>query len=326
MDNEIYLGAIDTQTPEQKAKNYDFAEVCTASFPATWVEKPQENWNSYPIRDQDGSGTCVCQTYANELGIIFKQKYGIWKDFSSAYPYQARKYPSQSGCTSEDIYSIFPKIGNVYESYMPSQLMSDSQVMAVKKESYYDDLAKLYTISRIQLPLDFETVASTVQATGKGVMIWVKFSVPEWTDIPQILPQPITSGHSITVVDFVLKGGKKYLVIQDSWGLKYAMKGLRLISEEYFAARCFVASYLMNFTQQNNITVAERPHFAVNSVASAKDCLKWEGLFPGNLPSNDVADNIFRTALISYQKRFNIQPTLGNFGPLTNASLLANYK
>lgn len=325
METEIYNGAIDSQTEEQKAKNYKFSEVCTTSFPATWIEKPQEAWNSYKIRDQNGSGECVCMTYSTEMSIIFKQKYGVWMDFSSSYPYQARKMPTISGCTSEDVYSVFPKIGNVYESFMPSQEMTDAQAMAVKKEPYFDDLAKIYKIPRIQLPIDFETVASTVQATGKGVMIWVRFSIPEWTDIPQLMDLPITSGHSITVVDFILKGGKKYLVIQDSWGLKYAMKGLRLISEEYFNARCFLASYLMNFTLQNNDTVFEKPVFD-GSIISFQKCMKWLGFFPGNIPEIESYGNISRSACIKYQLARGITPALGNLGPITREKLAEEFK
>ncbi len=119
--------------------------------------------------------------------------------------------------------------------------------------------------------------------------------------------------------------GKKYLVVDDSWGLAKAIKGQRLISEEYFNARCFLASYLIDFKIQNNDAMPERPKHILNSVSTAKDCLKWEGLFPSNVPSNEVADNIFRTALIAYQKRYNIQPTLGNFGPLTNGQLSKSY-
>ena len=325
MKEESYIGAIDNQTQEQKDKNYKFSEICTAPFPVVWHEKPQSDWTHYEIRDQDGSGQCVCMTYSTELGIIFNQKYGKFIDFSSSYPYQARKYAYQSGCTSEDVYSVFPKIGNVYESFMPSQKMSDSEAMLVTKENYYGDLALTYKVARISLPIDFETVASTIQATGKGVMVWFKFNPSEWTDKPFVSDKPITSGHSVTAVDFTLVDGKKYLIIQDSWGLAYAMKGLRLISEEYFNARCFLASYLMSFNTQNNNIIPDRPHFKLNSVSSAKDCLKWEGLFPVNVPSNEVADNIFRTALIAYQKRYTIYPTLGNFGPLTNAHLLKIY-
>jgi len=318
-----YLGAIDNQTPTQKLKNYKFEEVCTSPAPVVWMEKAQPQWKTLTVRNQDGSGTCVTQTYATEMSMAFYLKYGVWVDFSAAFPYQARGNTSISGCNSTDVYDIFPKIGNVFEHFMPSQNMDDTGVMAVKKESYFDDLAKIWKPSRIELPKDFETVASTIQATGKGVMIWVKFHPEEWTATPTIGSKPTTSGHSITVIDYFLVGGKKYLLILDSWGKNFAYQGYRLISEEYFAQRCFLASYLMTFqVQDNNTTV--RPTFK-NTVHSAKECLKWEGLFPANVPSNDVSDSIFRACVKKFQIRFNITPTLGNFGPITKAKLTAIY-
>ncbi len=316
---EIYLGARDTQTPEQKVMNFSQTEFVSSPAPVVWVEKPKTSWRQFTIRNQNGSGMCVVMTYATEMGILALQKYNKWIDFSSTFPYQQRKYPLVSGCTSEDIYSIFPKLGDVFEKDMPSQFISDSAAMQVTRETYFPDLAKTFTCARIEIPINFETVASTVQQTNKGVMVWFHFSFPEWTDIPQVLPTPITSGHSVTVVDFTLYQGKKYLVIQDSWGLQFAMNGLRLISEEYFNARCFLSSYLMNF-QLIPATTPCRPHFN-GSIISAQQCFKWEGLFPLNVPEVENWGNITRTACVAFQKRYGIEPTLGNFGPVTKAKL-----
>jgi hypothetical protein len=318
-------GARDTQSKEQKARNYSFNEFVTAPFPVSWIEKKREDYRSFPIRDQDGSGQCVAMTLATEMGIIFKEKYGEWIDFSSSFPYQQRKYPEQSGCTSEDIYEIFPKIGNVFEVDMPSQNMTDKQAMEVKKKSYFNDLAKTWNIKRIALPIDFETVASTIQATGKGVMVWFRFHPSEWTNIPFVSNNIPNSGHSVTVVDFTLKNGKKYLVIQDSWGLKYADVGLRLISEEYFYERCYQACYLMSFRIQDNSIVPLKPVFD-GSIISAQKCFKFEGLFPANVNEVENWGNITRSACIAFQKRYNIYPQLGNFGNLTKAKLKELYE
>jgi hypothetical protein len=314
---ENYIGCRDTQTPEQKGKNYSFDEVCLAPVPVVWLEKTRDQYRSFPIRDQDGSGQCVCMTYATEMGIIFQQKYGVWMDFSSSFPYQARTNPEISGCNSVDIFDVFPKIGNLFEKDMPSQKMNDSQSMAVKKEVWFDDLAKVYKLKRIALPIDFETVASTIQATGKGVMVWFKFSPSEWTDTPTLTDKPITSGHSVTAVDFILKNGKKYLVIQDSWGLNYAVKGYRFISEEYFNARCFNAGYLLNFDFDTEVL---KPRFD-GTVVSLQDCLKYERLFPSNVNSAGVFGAVTKKALIDFQVKYNISPAYGNFGPITKKKL-----
>ena len=316
-----YQGAIDNQTEEQKAKNYKLAEVCATPAEVVWVEKPIGTY--YPVRNQDGSSTCVCQTYATELGILFKQKYGEFYDFSSSFPYQQRG-GEYGGCTSSDIYSIFPRIGNVYESFMPSQNMNESDVMKVEMKKWYKDLAKVYKVARIELPIDFETVASTIQATGKGVMIWFRFSHAEWTDIPQVLDQPTTSGHSVTTVDYLLKDGKKYLVIQDSWSVGYGIGGYRLISEEYFKARCFLTSYLKTFEILDPATV-EKPVYN-GTIISLQKCLKYEGLFPSNISETENYGPITKKAVIEFQLRYNIKPALGVFGPLTSAKILSIYK
>jgi hypothetical protein len=323
---ENYNGAIDNQSAEAKAKNYKLNEVCLAPAPVIWLEKTPDQWKKLPtIRNQDGSGSCVCQTYATELSILFEQKYGVWVDFSSTFPYQLRSQPMISGCNSTDVYSIFPKLGNVFERDMPSMLMNDAGMMAVKKEKYYDDYAKVWKTSRIELPLDFETVASTIQSTGKGVMIWVKFHPEEWTDKPTVGTKSPTSGHSITAIDYFLINGKKYILIIDSWGSNYAIQGYRLISEEYFNARCFLASYLKTFNIQDNDIIPERPKFD-GSIISFQKCMQWLGFFPGNITPIENFGAISRSACIKYQLARGITPALGNLGPITSARLAEEFK
>lgn len=326
MENEIYLGAIDNQDEVAKAKNYKLNEVVTVPTPVIWLEKTQEQWRKIPtVRSQDGSGQCVVMTYATELSILFEKKYGVWVDFSSSFPYQQRTQPMISGCNSTDVYSVFPKLGDVFEKDMPSQNMSDDQAMAVKKEKYFDDMAKLWKVMRIELPLDFETVASTIQSTGRAVMIWVHFHPQEWTDKPTVGTKPPTSGHSITAIDYFLQDGKKYLLILDSWGKNYAIDGYRLISEEYFNARCFLASYLKTFETQNNEALPERPKFD-GSIVSFQRCMKFLGYFPANVPEIENFGAISRSACVKYQLARGILPALGNFGPITRGALLNEFK
>lgn len=317
----MYNGVHDNQTEEQKAKNFKLEEVVASVTPVQWVEK--STWTEYPIRNQLTSSQCVCMTLATEMGIIFKQKYGEFIDFSSSFPYKQRG-GTYLGCSSSDVYSVFPKIGDVFESIMPSQNLTEGQVNDLKLKDYYKDLGKVFTVKRIELPVDFETVASTIQATGKGVMVWFRFSYPEWTDIPELKSEPATLGHSVTAVDCLLKNGKKYLVVQDSWGLAYAIHGYRLISEEYFKERCFLASYLKTFQILQVTPDTVKPVFD-GSIISAQKCFEYEGFFPTNVPKAEVWGNITRTACIAFQKKYNLLPTLGNFGPLTKSKLTQLY-
>ena len=80
----------------------------------------------------------------------------------------------------------------------------------------------------------------------------------------------------------------------------------------------------MNFQMQNNEAIPERPKFD-GSVVSAQKCFKWEGLFPANVPEIENWGPITRTACIAFQKRYGIEPDLGNFGPITQAKLKELY-
>jgi hypothetical protein len=224
--------------------------------------------------------------------------------------------------TSTDVLSIVPKMGNVFEEYLIGQNMSDEQMDTLTELPFLEDMAQLYKMKVLCPALDFDTIASTTQTTGKGVMIWVKFSGSEWTDIPALSDRPITSGHSVTVIDAVLYKGKEYLVIQDSWGKTYGFNGIRLISREYFNARCFFACYFVSF--KKIAEYVEKPVFD-GSVKSLQNCLKYEGLFDLNQDSTGVFGNITRKALIDFQKRYNITPALGNLGPITLAKLKEVY-
>lgn len=320
---KIYLGAIDNQTPEQKELNYKQSEVVASVAPVNWPVKTPDQFIKYPIRSQDGSSRCVVFTYAKELSIWFQQKYSVWIDFSTCFPYQQRTDTSIGGCTSVDIFTVFPKIGNIFEEYMPGDGLGEQKCMEVKMPSYAKDLAKIINTKRISIPLDFDTVASTIQQTGKGVMLWFKFNDNEWKDIPIVSTQPTTSGHSITGIDIAVYNGQQVIVCDESWGLQYSMNGQRLITREYFNARCYQASYLLNFdmTAQKSL---ERPHFT-GTIISAQECFKWEGLFPNNVATVENWGNITRTACISFQKRYNIIPTSGYFGELTKSKLKELY-
>lgn len=322
---EEYIGCIDNQTLQEKEKNYKQSEVVMSVAPPVFPVKEPKDFLKYPIRSQGTSGRCVAFTYAKELSIWFQQKYGEWIDFSTCFPYQQRAYPENPGCSSYDIYEIFPKIGNIFEQFMPGDGLGEDACMKVKMPSYAKDMAKLVNIKRIYVPLDFDTVASTIQQTGKGMMLWFRFNKYEWKDIPVISEQPTTSAHSITGVELANYNGQDYIVCDESWGLGYSMNGQRLISREYFAHRCFLASYLMNFRFGIDKELVEKPKFD-GSIISFQKCMIWEGLFPTNVPLIESFGPVSRKACKDFQIKYGIKPALGNFGEITKAKLYEIYK
>ena len=317
-EEEIYLGCLDDQTEEEKSKNYTQNEVVAAYAPPTFPVKEPKDFVKYPIRSQGSSSRCVTFTYAKELSIWFMKKYGVWMDFSTCFTYQQRGNPNEGGCTSTDVYTIFPKIGNIFESFMPGDGLGERDCMAVPMPPYAKDLAKIVEVKKISIPLDFDAVASTLQQTGKGVMLWFKFNNEEWKDIPVYSGKPFTSGHSITAIEPVTYNGVEYIVCDESWGLGYSLNGQRLISRDYFNKRCFFASYIMSFKfVQDGVT---KPKFD-GTIIGAQTCFEWLGYFPTNVPKIENWGPITRDACIKFQKAYGITPTEGNFGPLTKAKL-----
>jgi hypothetical protein len=61
---------VDTRTKAEKEKDYFFAEVVASANPVDWVEKKESEWRSFPIFNQNGSGSCVAQTMAKMLGVM----------------------------------------------------------------------------------------------------------------------------------------------------------------------------------------------------------------------------------------------------------------
>ena len=341
MDTSTFVsGALpDARTPEQQARDWTQGEVLAAAAQVQWTEKSQSSWRRFPIFNQDGSGSCVMQTQCKELGIMRYMNDGDYVHFSVADGYQRRANAPQGGMGSDDARRI-ARDGITLEALVPSQNMSDAQLDAVTVKPYEREIgAVLAAPNSLTLPIgDIESIASTIQATGKGVMVWYYFLYPEWTDKPTMQSASLGKDdqgvvrHSITAVDFTLQGGEKCLVIEDSWGPQFGLGGQRVITESFHKARNFFAGYLVNFKFQQ--TAVHPIHtFSVDmqlgdqstEVAVLQDCLKADGEFPQNADSTGYFGPVTQTAVQAFQVKHGVvavgAPGYGRVGPKTRAAL-----
>ena len=166
-----------------------------------------------------------------------------------------------------DVFNI-ARQGVTLEELVPSQNMNDAQMDGVKIDDYKNKVGEIFKIGNfIILPADIETVASTIQTTGKAVMVWFYFKYDEWTERPFIKYPELKSDeqgigrHSLAAVDFTLFGGKKALIIEDSWGVNAGMGGQRIIDEDFFKARCLFAAYPISFAFDENQTLNLKPKY-----------------------------------------------------------------
>jgi hypothetical protein len=316
---------LDYRPDSLKEKDYKFEELVASAAPVVWEEKKPEAWRKFPIYNQNGSGSCVAQTAAKLLGISYWLKNKQYVHFSATDIYQQRVNKPNAGMGGADVFGIVAKNGATLEELAPSQKMTDRQMDSVVIPDYKREVGRVFRVSNyLTLPAgNMEQIASVIQQTGKGVMVWFYFVSSEWTEQPKLLDLSLTPNasralrHSVTAVDFTLIKGKKFLIIEDSWGPKHGLGGQRLISEEFFAKRNFFAGYLMNFqfdqkpatkpTARFRVPMEYSPTFrVVEDVRKLQDILKYEGLFPQNVESTGYYGSVTAKAVLEFQLKYAV--------------------
>lgn len=320
-------GAILDNRPEaEKLKDFRFEEIVASVSPVQWVEKPQAQWRKFPIFDQNGSGSCVAQTLAKLLGILYWQKNNEYVHFSATHIYQRRVNRPSGGMVGINALDI-AREGVTLEVLAPSQKMTDGQMDATIVAPYKQDVGKVFKIGNyVVLPIkDIETVASVIQQTGKGVMVWFYFLSDEWTDVPFIRDAQLNqyasniSRHSVTAVDFTLYKGKKAIIIEDSWGQFYGLNGQRVITEDFFKARNFFAAYPIAFKFDEQQEESGKPTYTFTKplefspsfktdpdVVALQNILKYEGMFPQNVDSTGYYGSVTAKGVYAFQKKYKV--------------------
>lgn len=333
---------------EKQTQDIHFGEVVAAANPVNWIEKSSAQIRHFPIFNQNGSGSCVAQTTAKLWGIMYWLHNGK-EDYvhgSATHVYQRRSNKPTGGMAGEEAFNIAAQ-GVTLEELVPSQNMTDAQMDAIKIPKYKEDIGKIFKFGKpIVLPSgSIEEIASVIQTTEKGVMVWFYWTADEWTLIPSVKNPNLdlyaagTGRHSVTAVDFTILGqsnvpnnpemwGKKALVIDDSWGSSYGAAGQRFITEDFFKARNWYARHVQNLkfgeaddTAPVDLTV--RYTFNKNI-----EFIPWDD--KKNQPANMAFHLAQKTDVIALQNILkeegllaaNVEST-GYYGALTAKSVLA---
>ena len=332
-ETDFQSGAlIDDRPPEEKENDYQFSETVAAINPVTYVEKTSAQWRKFPIFNQNGSGSCVAQTLAKLLGVIYWLKNQVYVHFSATDIYQRRANKPNGGMGGVDAFSIASK-GVTLEELVPSQNMTDAQMDATVIPPYKHDVGSVFKVPNyLSLPIkDIDTVASVIQTTGKAVMVWFYFEYREWTDEPTIMNPsldmnaPTTCRHSVAAVDFCLYNGKKALIIDESWGKNITQfQSQRVITEDFFKARNFYAAYPMSFIFDDQTvpvptptpTPVTKPRYTFKNeltfgetnadIKALQDILRFEGFYPVNVSSTGFYGAITASGFYKWQLKHNV--------------------
>src|SRR3989344_6739260 len=174
MTNFVSGAELDVRPESEKIKDFKFNEIVASVNPVNWVEKTHDQWRRFPIFNQDGSGSCVAQTEAKELGIMRWLKDNIYVHFSATDIYQRRANRPAGGMAAVDARNIV-RIGATLEVLAPSQDMTDQQMDSAAVEDYKREVGGVFAVPNFveisQRTID--AIASVIQTTQKGVMVWI---------------------------------------------------------------------------------------------------------------------------------------------------------
>ena len=273
-DNDIdFKNGAELDTRPEEAKQKDFSQVETVASVAdvAWVEKKPSEWRKFLKQDQDGSGSCVMQTIRKLASVLLHLKENVIVEFSAAF-YQNRSNRPDGGMIGVEAFEIWRKEGVPLEVFVESDHKNDAEMDAVVIDGYKKDVAKVFRIANhVGLPNgDFDRLASTLQVTGKAIMVWFYFTSSEWKagldkdddfSIPEIKTPSLTisagSRHSIAALEPVLYKGKEYILCEDS--ALFGGVSRRLISREFFTKRNWFTRYPTTFQFQDQTQPAPTP-------------------------------------------------------------------
>lgn len=317
-ENTINLGA--NGKGEYTADVFEFAEVVGATAIPEFKEKAPTEWRTFFQQFQGSSSACVSYTLAKIVAVLYFIKTGRKVKFSPGFWYPRRINRPGEGMAFDDLQKLGTD-GAIPEDFLPCEGLSEDQMNAIKIEQYHRDAADAFALppTWVNLPLEFDTVAATIERTGKGIMIWVDIREGEYfrNRTPILLPNSRrVSGHSICGVDAFKFLGLTYILCEDS-----AESGdyLRLITRDFFKARAYLARYPINFKFEipNN-----KPAFD-GSIISAQKCLQFEGIFPSNIPYAENVGPVTQKSIKTFQQKYGLSvtgsldsPTLGKLTQL----------
>lgn len=315
---------IDTRPESAKLKDFQHAEVASTSV-VNWVEKPEVQWRKFKDQEQDGSGSCVAQTAKKLGGIELFRRDGVYVEMSATPLYQRRSNKPSAGMNGIEAFELWRKEGLCLESLVPSTSMSDAQMDNEKVEQYEKDVAKVFKIDG-HLGLangDIESVASIIQNTGKGVMVFFYFTAEEWS---RLVPEVITNlageadrrslRHSVAAVDFTIYQGKKALIIEDS--AHFGGLTRRIITEDFYRERNWFARYATSFIFDGNAPFP-KPHYTFRrvlnfspvfkvdeDVLALQRILQYEGMFPVDVPLTGYYGAITAKGVDAFQRKYKV--------------------
>lgn len=320
----IYNGVVeDTRPIEERAKDFNAKDLLVGSGKATFT--PISSFDDIPLyqrRNQDGSGSCVAQSLAKLLEVLFKKNgFGEFK-FSATPIYQKRSNKPESGMIGQNALDIVQKFFTALESMVVSENMNDSamdslpvdlQELAVFTKNFLGDRKVSFTYFTDYTPT-FEEMTQYIEKYG-GAIFFVRTDYQNWCkDEPTYSPDDkINIGHSTCGHFNAVYQDKEVFITDESWGQfsssEMGVRGQRVITKEFFDNRAFFIGVLVlnkyeekkvDYSKYVNLPKMNKGYegqFAVQ----LQNMLEEYGSFPSNIPKYPRFGSQTAKALLQWQ-------------------------
>ena len=151
---------------EEKAK--DWHKQLATGISLNWIEKNFDEVSRFPVRDQDGSGSCVAQTLALILGIENFLEEGRFVEFSAKDIYTRRSNKDTMGMIGVEALEIVRKYGCTLEALIPSQKQNEVEINSIDRKISDEEIAKIFRIKDYyQLPFILDQIATIMESGRK---------------------------------------------------------------------------------------------------------------------------------------------------------------
>ena len=340
--DETQLGKGIIDRPDQPAdlRDYRHDEIAGAMAPAVWTEKAPGDFFTLPPTNQAVASDCVAFKWAKQLGVEnMNLNGGIYRRLSahSIYPYG---FVQGGGMSIRGSAPIVCARGATLEELFPSDNLTEAQ--AEDPTGYPQDAKTIALIFRPDSVVfanpDFETIASIIynyrqagQKKAVGIAVMGKNNSTWLTTTPQP-PQTTTDPtiwyHALTVTDYGLMGGQKFLAVSNNWGSNIGQNGTQFLGQNY-EPFIYSADYVLKAAYGSAIEVPPPVHTWTQvmqvgatgpEVLVLQQALQSMGMFPSDkiLKPTGYFGGITRDGIQTFQDSF-ILPRTGIFDTATMA-------
>ena len=308
---KFYTGAVLSKWDK---RNYKWSEIGHGSAPFDWSKTLKIEVES--LKNQQSSSSCGGQAMSYYGEVLNKVFDGKAEERSAKFIYSQTFVPG-GGTAITDLTKLVTDAGWGLESLTPSYFQNNVTEEFMTRRSDISQEAFKYALKDRALAYtwvsntNIDTIAQAIQANNGAIVGIQGANNGTWlTKFPNCSTKKEWA-HWLFCVGAEKIGGKKYIIVKNSWG-NIGENGYQWLSEEFFTTgKCFACVTLV----YNPIKPPEEKHiFCIdmnygdtnNEVKWLQDVLKKDGVFPANVPSSGAYGDVTKNAVLAFLYKYKI--------------------